>query len=378
MSKKDYYKVLGVPKTASDSEIKKAYRKLAVKYHPDKNPDNKEAEEKFKEISEAYDVLSNGDKRKKYDTFGHNGGQSMYEDFFGGNFGRGATMEDIFGDLFNSRRKNPHQQNNRGKSLRVRLELGIEDIVNGVKKTIAINRNVKCEPCKGNGSKDGINHQMCSHCNGSGVAIESKRTPFGFIKTQVTCGVCNGSGREIKEYCDSCMGAGILRSQREEVEVAVPKGARTGMQFAIRHKGDDSPNGESGDLLIDVFQKNDDNYIVENSNIIYDLHISLFDALFGKKGFEIENPHGKIKITIPRGSYTGKVLRVPNKGLPVYGSPEVGDFIIYVNVDVPEDLEERIKSEDEELYNKLKSSNSMKEVENKKGIYRNFREHFIR
>jgi molecular chaperone DnaJ len=375
MSNKDYYKILGVPKSASQSEIKKSYRKLSKKYHPDLNPDNKEAEEKFKEIAESYDVLGDEQKRKNYDTFGSAGGRGYQNmnDFFSSGFGGGgASFEDIFGDIFNNSRRGAQNFRKKGRNLRIQIGLSISDIVNGVKKVVAIKRKVNCTSCGGNGSKNGNNIEICKGCSGSGRTIFSQRTPFGNVRRESACLQCNGSGVKIKEFCENCGGAGVFTRKREEVEVNIPKGARTGMQFAIKEKGDEIKDGEPGDLLIDVHIVPDDYYMIENSNIIVDHSISLFDAIFGKKGVEIETPHGKVKINIPKGCKTGKALRIAGRGIPTYGSHEVGDMIVYINVEMPE-----VSENDTELYDVLKKSEEHYDKNKQRGIYRNFREHFI-
>lgn len=375
MSSKDYYKILGVTKSASQAEIKKAYRKLSKKYHPDLNPDNKEAEEKFKEIAESYDVLGDEQKRKNYDTFGHAGGRGAQNmnDFFSSGFGAGgASFEDIFGDIFNNARRSGAQYQKKGRNLRIQVGITIKEVVNGVKKVVAINRNVKCQPCNGNGSENGTSHEVCNSCHGTGKAVHIQRTPFGNIRSESSCLNCNGSGIKIKQFCKTCMGAGIFVRKREEVEVNIPRGARTGMQFAIKGKGDDIEGGESGDLLIDIHLIPDDYFMIENSNIIVDYSISLFDAIFGKDNVEIETPHGNVKINIPKGCKTGKALRLSGKGLPAYDSHEIGDMIVYINVDMPE-----FNEENSELYSALKDIELSYEKSKQRGVYRNFREHFI-
>lgn len=366
MSKKDYYEVLGLSKSASESEIKKSYRKLAMEYHPDKNQGDKSAEEKFKEVSEAYEILSNSDKKRKYDTYGHNSSGGGFEDFFSG-FNQGSSMEDLFGDIFGSsfnRRSNV----SKGGNLRIQIGLTIKDIINGIKKNIIIHRDLKCEPCNGNGSKNGSNYNYCSVCSGSGRVIQTIRTNMGFMRQEALCSGCSGTGKNIVEKCDKCFGTGVNKDVKEEIEINIPKGSRSGMNFAMQSKGNESLNGGiAGDLLIDIFEVPEENYLIENINIIYDLHIGIIEAIKGIDDFEIETPHGNLKINIPKGCYSGMALRLKGKGLPVYGyDSQVGDLIIYINVDMPEDLED-------DLIETLKGIKTKKQ----KGIYKTFREHFV-
>lgn len=380
MSKRDYYQILGVPKSSTESEIKKSYRKLAIKHHPDKNPGNKSAEENFKEISEAYQVLSNKDKRQKYDTYGHEG-MDRASGGGGGGFSGGMSMDDIFsqfGDVFGQQFSSQKQKRNvrKGKALRVGIGVTPENIVNGVNKKIAINRDVKCNSCNGNGSKNGKNTNTCHNCSGSGTVTKQTRTPIGFIRQSHTCVTCNGVGNIIKENCDKCFGLGILKNQREEIDINIPKGARQGMEFAIRDKGNvPAYGGISGDLLVNIFEKNEENYLFEGSNVICDLKISFADANQGKKDLEIKTPHGKAKVKIPENCHQGQALRLKGKGFPLYNSNEIGDMILYVNFDIPKGLMDKIKKLDILLYEDCLKNN--KDNDNK-GVYKTFREHFSR
>ena len=373
MSKLDYYQILGVPKSATDSEIKKSYRKLAVKYHPDKNPGDKIAEEKFKEISEAYQVLSDKEKKRQYDTYGNspfsNSQQSSWSsqsyDIF----------EEFFSQQFSNRGNRRGNQVRKGKSLRVEISITPEDIVNGVNKKIAINRDSKCVPCNGNGSKDGKNLTTCHQCSGSGVILKQMRTPIGFVRQEHICSSCNGSGNLVRENCNSCFGLGIVKNKREEIDINIPRGARQGMEFAVREKGNAPANGGiCGDLLVNIVEVNNDNYMFEGSNVISDLKISFADASEGVKDLEVKTPHGKAKITIPENCYPGQALRLKGKGFPLYNSHQVGDMILYVNFDIPKGLVDRIKKIDVSLYDSLKHKGN----NSSKGIYKTFREHFSR
>jgi molecular chaperone DnaJ len=374
-NKRDYYEILGVSKNASDDEIKKAYRKKAMKHHPDKNPDNKESEELFKEISEAYEVLSDKDKRTKYDRFGHsgvNGRNPNMDDFFSGfKSNAGPNFEDIFGDLFGKQR-GTQKRERKGRSLRVTLKVTIDDIVNGLKKDISIKRSKECNSCKGNGSKDGTSYSTCTHCNGSGTFSHRKITAFGIMIQESDCPHCSATGKIIKEKCDTCHGIGALKNQDDVIEIRIPKGARQGMQFAISEKGDfPTYGGVYGDLFIDIVEEPSDIYLIENINICYDLEISIFEAIKGKENVEITTPQGNVKINIPPGSHTGTSFKIEGKGLPVFNTFQNGDFYVFVNVVIPKNLSEESLQKLQDLESEL-SKNDL----NQKGVYKSFKEHF--
>lgn len=371
MSQLDYYKVLGVTKSSTSVEIKKAYRKLAIKYHPDKNHGDKEAEEKFKEISESYDVLSDSEKKSKYDAYGHMGSSNRHYNSQG--FGGSPSMEDLFGDLFNnSRSRHRQQQKSKGRNLRIKIGITIEDIVKGVHKKVLIKRKAKCKSCSGTGSKGGKSHSSCHHCAGYGRVVVQQVTALGVIRQEVPCNYCQGTGSLIKEICVPCGGLGSNFQHQEEVDINVPKGSRSNMPFAIKDKGDYVKGGECGDLLVDMFEKNHDKFWIEGNNVIMDKNISLIEAIFGAKDLEIDTPHGKIKINIPPNSYMGKALRVPGKGLPIYNTNKVGDMIIYINIDIPKshEIDENIRL----ALSGLKKSNDNKSS----GVYKVFRQHFVK
>lgn len=373
MSQLDYYKVLGVTKSSTSVEIKKAYRKLAIKHHPDKNYGNKDAEERFKEISESYDVLGDSEKRAKYDAYGHvgNGGNSHYG--YGGGFGGNSSMEDLFNDMFGrSGNQHNYRQNLKGRNLRIKLGITIEEIVNGVNKKVLIKRKSKCKSCNGSGSKGGKSHTNCPQCSGRGRVVIQQVTPLGVIRQESTCNYCQGAGIIIKEICVPCGSLGANFNEEEEVDIKIPKGSRSNMPFAIKGKGDFVKGGESGDLLVDLFEKKHDLFCVEKDNVILDKNISLIDAIFGNSETEIDTPHGKIKINIPPNSYIGKAFRVSGKGLPVYGQNKVGDLIVYINVDIP-------NSHEIDDNTRMALSNLKKNAGNEPlGIYKSFREHFVK
>lgn len=366
MSKIDYYKVLGLTKSATSDEIKKAYRKLALKYHPDKNQGDKLSEEKFKEISEAYDILSNSEKKLQYDSYGN-----MKDFNFNSSFNQ-SFSNDFFNSFFNNSANNAYQNIKKGKNLRIKLGITIQDIVRGVNKKVIIKRDCKCESCNGYGSKDGKNHINCNSCNGSGKIIIQHNTALGIIRQEVPCNQCSSTGKVILERCNKCNGSGVNIKQEEELDIFIPKGSRSNMPFAMKGKGDYIKGGESGDLLIDLYEKEDEKYLIEGDNIVLDKYISLSDAIFGNDKLEIETPHGKIKITIPPNTDCNKPLRVKGKGLPIYNTNQIGDMIIYINVLLPNSsqLDENTK----EIFNKIDISNN----NDKKGVYKSFKEHFFK
>tara|TARA_Y100000389_G_C17417490_1_gene494632 strand:- start:498 stop:1628 length:1131 start_codon:yes stop_codon:yes gene_type:complete len=376
MSQIDYYKVLGVTKSSTSVEIKKAYRKLALKYHPDKNQGDTTAESKFKEAAEAYEILGNSEKRVRYDTYGHSNnnfarGSASSPGFdFGGN----SSMEDLFGDFFNRSHQNGQyrQRTKKGRNLRIKLGITIEEMITGVHKRVSIRRRSKCKDCNGSGAKSGTQRHVCHNCGGSGRVVMQQVTHMGVIRQEVACKSCNGEGSTVREPCVTCFGKGIKDNHQEEVDINIPKGSRSNMPFAIKGKGEFIRGGESGDLLVEIFEKEHEKLTIEGHNLILDKYITIEEAIFGKKDLEINTPHGKIKINIPPNSKVGKGLRVSGKGIPVYNSSQIGDLIVYINVEIPDshEVDEDVKS----ALSKL----SMKKNSNKKGLYKYFREHFIR
>ncbi len=371
MSQIDYYKVLGVTKSSTSVEIKKAYRKLALKYHPDKNQGDKKAEEKFKEISESYDVLGDSEKKARYDAYGNSSNRFSNSGFdFRGN----ASMEDLFGDFFNSSQQNAQyrQRPKKGRNLRIKLGITIEEMVTGVHKRVSIKRRAKCEDCNGSGAKNGTKRNVCHNCGGSGRVVMQQVTPIGVVRQEASCGYCNGSGSIIKEPCLTCSGTGVKSNYQEEVDINIPKGSRSNMPFAVRGKGEFVRGGESGDLLVEIFEKEHEILTVEGHNLILDKYITIEEAIFGKKDLEITTPHGKVKINIPPNSKVGKGLRISGKGIPVYNSSKIGDLIVYINVEIPDshEVDEDVKVAISKL--------SAKKNNTKKGLYKYFREHFMR
>ena len=345
MSKRDYYSILGVSKTASPTEIKKAYRKLAIKYHPDRNPDNKDAEAKFKEAAEAYDVLGNTEKKQRYDRFGHQafqqssggGGMNMediitnFRDIFGG--------DNIFSSFFGERQDGPQGQ--RGQSLRIKLKLNLEEIVKGSKKTVKVKRYVVCETCHGSGAK-GAGAKTCNTCQGRGEVRKVRRTMLGDVISRAPCSVCAGTGKIITDRCKSCRGEGRLLDQ-EKIDINVPRGVQEGVQLSMKGKGNYGRMGGSpGDLLIFIEEIEHKYLKREGNNLHYDLHISFIDAALGR---EIKVPivGGQVTINIQPGIQSGKILRLRGKGIPDLNGYGQGDQLVHINVVVPTRLTDKEK-----------------------------------
>ncbi|MBQ8854113.1 MAG: molecular chaperone DnaJ [Alistipes sp.] len=385
MAKRDYYEVLGIEKGASADEIKKAYRKTALKYHPDRNPDDKEAEEKFKEAAEAYDVLSNPDKRARYDQFGHAGMDGAGAGFGGGFGGGGFSMEDIFsqfGDIFGGGfgfggGGRARQHTNRGSDIRIRVSLTLEEIANGVTKKLKLNKNITCDACGGSGAKDASSRVTCSNCNGQGYVMQVQNTFFGRMQSQSVCPVCGGQGTVIKDKCTKCSGEGCVKGS-EVVEFNIPAGVAEGMMITVSGKGNAArQGGVNGDLLVVIEEQADPRFIRDGANLIHNLTIPVTTAILGGE-VEVPTITGKAKINIVQGTQAGKVLRLRGKGLPAinsYGSYNgTGDLLVVVDIAMPTSL----NSEEKELVTKLSQQPHFRNPEksNKQNIFERMKDFF--
>lgn len=363
MSKRDYYDILGVSRNAELSEIKKAYRKMALKYHPDKNPDDKEAEEKFKEAAEAYEVLSNDEKRSRYDRFGHEGMRNGAGNGFGG---AGMSMDDIFshfGDIFGGHfgfgggfgGGGTRQRVNRGSNLRVRVKLTLKEVAQGVEKKIKLRKYVPCDECNGTGAEKGSSPSTCPTCHGSGHVTRITNTFLGQMQTSSTCPQCGGEGTIITSKCKVCHGDGIVKSD-EVINIKIPAGVTQGMQLSMSGKGNAAARGGiPGDLIIFVEEEPDPELQRDGSNLLYNLYISFPDAALGTS-VEVPTVDGKVKVKIPSGTQGGKVLRLKGKGIPDINGYGKGDLLINVNVWTPKSL----SVEEKKMLEKLTDSQNFK------------------
>ncbi len=384
MAKRDYYEVLGVAKTATAQEMKKAYRKIAMKYHPDKNPGDKSVEEKFKEAAEAYEVLSDENKRAKYDRFGHAG----VDGNFGGG-GRSGSMEDIFsqfGDIFSDGspfesffggggggRRSSRGGGQRGTNLRIKLALTYEEIAKGVTKKIKVNKDAKCGTCNGSGAKNAQAVRTCNTCGGQGVVRQIRSTFLGQMQTTGTCPSCNGKGNTIIDKCGTCSGAGTTKNA-ETIEIEVPAGVSDGIQLSMQGKGNAGKNGApSGDLIIQIEEKEHDLFERDGNNLLYDLYISFPDAALGTS-VEIPTLDSKVKIKIPPGSQSGKVFRLKGKGFKDIQSYQIGDLLVHVNIWTPKELTRTEK----ELLEKLRTMENIvpNPGKNEKGFFDRMKQYF--
>jgi molecular chaperone DnaJ len=368
MSKRDYYEILGVAREASPEEIKKAYRKVAMQYHPDRNPGDKSAEDKFKEAAEAYEVLSDAEKKAQYDRFGHAGvngngrggfsGSGNMEDIFsqfGDIFG-----EDIFGNFFGGAgggrgRGGQRSRGVRGSNLRVKIKLTYEEIAKGVNKQIKVKKYVPCTTCNGSGAKDKNSVQTCGTCGGSGQVRRVSNTFLGQMQTVTTCPTCNGEGTAITHKCASCKGEGRIYGE-ETVSIDIPPGVSEGMQLSVGGRGNAGERGGSnGDLIILIEEEPHRELHRDGVNVAHELHISFPDAVFGTQ-VEVPTIDGRAKIKIPPGTQSGKIFRLKGKGFPAVNSYEKGDQLIYVNVWTPQNL----SAEEKNILEKMAGSPNFK------------------
>ena len=341
--KRDYYEVLGVSKGASEDEIKRAYKKLARKYHPDMNPGDKEAEEKFKEVNEANEVLSDPDKKARYDQFGFAGVDPNYG--AGGGYGAGGfdfgDLGDIFGSFFGGgfggggqRRRNGPQ---RGESIRMSVSVDFIEAAFGCEKEVTVERSEQCPTCKGSGCAPGTTPEVCPDCHGSGAVTQSQRTPFGVMQTQAVCGKCRGTGKIIHQPCPDCHGSGRAR-KRKTVKVNIPAGIDNGQTISLRGQGHAGKNGgPNGDLLITVMVKPHDIFRREGTSVFCEAPITFTQAVLGAE-MEIPTIDGKVKYTIPEGTQTGTVFRLRGKGIPVLNGHGRGDQYVTVTIETPRGL----------------------------------------
>lgn len=356
MAKRDYYDILGVEKGADAAAIKKAYRKMAIQYHPDKNPGDKAAEEKFKEAAEAYVVLSDPDRRARYDRYGHAGVSNQ-----GGGFSGGMTMDDIFqqfGDIFGDTpfdsffggaRTRTRSQGQRGANLRIKVTLTLEEIAAGVTKKIKVKKHVACDQCNGSGAKDSNSVQTCTTCRGAGYVRRVQSTFLGQMQTTVTCPTCNGSGQQVTANCPKCQGDGRMYGE-ETLDIEIPAGVEEGMQLSLRGKGNaGAKGGPPGDLLINIEEKPHEFLQRDGMNLIHELYLNFADAALGIS-VEVPTIEGRVKIKVPPGTQSGKIFRLKGKGLPSVQAYGAGDELIHVNVWTPK----KVNDEERALLEKLK------------------------
>ena len=368
MSKRDYYEILGLQRNASEAEIKKAYRKMALKYHPDKNPDDPDAEAKFKEAAESYEVLSNAEKRQRYDQFGHQGMKGMgangfhmsMEDIFS-NFGDifGGAFGDAFG--FGGSPGGARRRVNHGTNIRVRVKLSLEEIATGVEKTFKVSKYINCDICHGTGAKDGSSYSTCSSCNGRGQVTRVSNTFLGQMQTTSTCPACGGQGQTIASKCHKCAGDGILKGE-EVIPIKIPAGVSDGMQLSMSGKGNaGARDGVPGDLIVLIEEKEHDLFVRDDQNLLYDHYISMPEAALGTS-IDIPTLDGKARVKIAPGTQGGKILRLKGKGLPDVNAYGTGDLLVNINVWTPKNL----TKEEEKTLERLKGSESFRPKPTKK------------
>ena len=382
MGKRDYYEILGVGKNASAEEIKKAYRKQAIKFHPDKNPGDKSAEDKFKEAAEAYEVLSNQEKRSRYDQFGHAGLGGAA----GGGFGGFSDIEDIFsqfGDIFGghfggfggfgSFGGRQQQRVRKGSNIRVKVKLTLAEISHGVEKKIKVPKYIECKTCNGSGAKDSSGFSTCSTCRGSGQVTRVSNTFLGQMQTSSTCPACGGEGKIITDKCTTCHGEGIVKSD-EVIKINIPAGVAEGMQLSVSGKGNAARRGGvNGDLIVLIEEDAHPELVRDGSDLLYSLYISVPDASLGTH-VEIPTVDNKVKIKIEAGTQPGKILRLKGKGLPDVNGYGRGDLLVNINVWIPKNL----SKEEKRVLEKFNESESFKPKPSKydKNIFEKMRNYF--
>lgn len=363
MAQRDYYEILDVSRSASPGEIKKAYRKKALEYHPDRNAGDSSSEQRFKEAAEAYEVLRDPDKRSRYDRFGHAGVKNGGGSGFGG---AGMSMDDIFsqfGDIFegfgfggggfgaggSSRRRRANQ----GSNLRVRVKLSLEEITNGVNKKIKVKKYLQCEPCSGTGAKEGNAWDQCSTCHGSGQVTRVTNTILGQMQTASACPACGGEGQTIREKCPKCTGNGVIKGD-DIISVDIPPGVDDGMQLSVSGKGNaPARGGVPGDLIILVETKEHEHLQRDGNNLLYNMYISFPQAVMGTTA-TVPTIDGKVKVKVEPGTQPGKILRLRNKGIPYLQRRSRGDQLININVWTPQ----QVSKEEKEMLEKLNQSDN--------------------
>ncbi len=383
MAKRDFYDVLGVPKNAEADAIKKAYRKVALKYHPDRNPDNKEAEEKFKEAAEAYEVLSDPDKKARYDRYGHAGVNNQ-----GGFSGGSMNMEDIFehfGDIFGDggspfesffgggRSRGTRSRGQRGSNLRIKVSLTMEEAAKGIQKKIKVKKQIACDGCNGSGAKDSNSVSTCSTCKGSGYVRQVKNTFLGQMQTTTGCPTCRGTGQSITSFCGKCKGDGRMYAE-EMIEIEIPAGVGAGMQLSMRGKGNaGKAGGPTGDLLIVIDEIEHENFVRDGNNVIYDLFLNFADAALGTS-VQIPTLENPVKIKIPAGTPAGKIFRLKGKGFPEVQGYGKGDQLVNVNIWTPKQL----NAEEKEIMERMRSLPNFQPAPDKseKGFFERMKDFF--
>lgn len=384
MAKRDYYEVLGVDKKASAAEIKKAYRKLAIKYHPDKNPGDTTAEEKFKEAAEAYSVLSDDQKRAQYDQFGFDGpGGFGGAGGFGGFGGGGFSMDDIFsmfGDVFGGGgggfgRGGRRTQRHQGSDLRLKVRLSLQEISTGVTKKFKVRKNITCPDCNGSGAAAGSGTESCSQCHGNGYVVRSRQSMFGMMQTQVVCPSCDGEGQTIKNKCSRCAGEGVIMGE-EVIEVNIPAGVQDGMVVNVSGKGNAAKrNGIPGDIQVFISEEPNDTFVRDGNDLIYNLLLDFPTAALGGEVLIPTIDGAKAKITIQPGTQPGTMLRLRGKGLPAvsgygYGT---GDILVNISIYVPKTMSKEERKAVESLRD---SENFQGDKQTKKSIFDKFKSYF--
>ncbi len=386
--KRDFYEVLGVDRKSAAEDIKKAYRKLAIKFHPDKNPDDPTAEDKFKEAAEAYSILSDENKRKRYDQFGHAGMGGGSAGAGAGGFGGGFTMEDIFsqfgdifgngggggspfGDMFGGQGGGRRQR--RGSDLRIKLKLDLNEVANGAEKKIKVKRHVTCDTCGGNGAKHGTALTTCTTCQGNGQVRKVVNTMLGQMVSSSTCTTCNGDGKVITDRCEVCAGEGRLM-QDDLITLNIPGGVGDGMQLSMSGKGNvPQRGGVAGDLLIVIEEEENEQLKRDGNNVVFDMHLSFVDAALGTS-VEIPTIDGKARITVEPGTQAGRILRLKGKGITDLNGYGRGDQLVHVNVWTPQQL----SSEERNILETLRESPNFqpKPGKNEKGFFDKMKDFF--